>query len=360
MNSAQGDQVRSAMRYAVVGATGAVGRAMLRVLAQRRVPMAHLTLAASERSAGRCLQYDGRTYTVQALPEVDFSQIDIALFSAGGETSRKFVPLAAKAGCVVIDNSAAFRYEEGVPLIVPEINPDQIDHYRNRRIIANPNCSTIAMLLAVQPIHQAVGVRRIEVATYQAVSGAGDRAVRTLHRQSMEAVKEQSIEAPKAQGEPDAMAPFAKPIAFNVLPQIGDFQENGFTHEEMKMIWETHKILDASIVVNPSCVRVPVVCGHSLAVHLHTKEPISRQQAIDCLTQAKGVQVLDEHQNGGYPTPLTEGADADAVFVGRIRPAFGSEPGLNLWVVGDNLLKGAALNAVQIAEHLAPILAAQR
>lgn len=336
------------LRYAVVGATGAVGQAMLKVLHDRRLPMAGLTLAASERSAGKCLQFGGKPHTVQALSKVDFSQIDIALFSAGGKISKTFAPIAAQAGCVVIDNSSAFRYEDEVPLVVPEINAKDIRHYAKRNIIANPNCSTIAMLLAVQPIHQVAVVLRIDVATYQAVSGAGSRAIVALRRQT-EAALQASAPLPVAD-------PFPKPIAFNVLPQIGDFQDNGYTLEEMKMVWETNKILDAAIEVNPSCVRVPVVCGHSMAVHMHTEKAINQQQAIDCLTGAQGVEVLDSRENGGYPTALTEGAGANAVFVGRIRIALGAASGLNMWVVGDNLLKGAALNAVQIAEHLAPIL----
>lgn len=336
------------LRYAVVGATGAVGQAMLKVLQRSHLPIQGLTLAASERSAGKCLQFGGQSHVVQDLSKVDFSQVDIALFSAGGTTSKTFAPLAAEAGCVVIDNSSAFRYEEDVPLVVPEINADQIKNFTARNIIANPNCSTIAMLLAIQPIHRVARILRIDVATYQAVSGAGVKGITALRQQTETALH--------SSGRNDSLAPFPKPIAFNVLPQIGDFQANGYTLEEMKMVWETHKILDPEIEVNPSCARVPVFCGHSLAVHLHTEIAIDPKQAIDCLKSAPGVEVVDSREDGGYPTALTEADSADSVFVGRIRPALGTATGLNMWVVGDNILKGAALNAVQIAQHLAPLL----
>lgn len=331
-----------AVNLAIVGATGMVGETMLRVLEERHLPIASLCLAASERSAGRSLSFKGQPITVQALSEVNFKSIDIALFSAGKKVSEIYAPKAAAAGCVVIDNSSQFRYETDIPLVIPEINAQAMKNYRQRGIIANPNCSTIAMLMAVHPIHQAVGVRAIDVATYQSVSGAGAQAVEDLRSQTEYAVAHEWQAPQKAS---------AKPIAFNAVPQIDQFQDNGFTREEMKMVWETQKILDASIEVNPTCVRVPVFYAHSLAVHLKTRSPISQAQAIECLTNTGHVKVVDALDPSAYPTAATV-AGQDEVYVGRIRPSNTTEPGLNLWVVSDNLRKGAALNTVQIAEQL--------
>lgn len=326
------------LNVAIVGATGIVGQTMIRVVEECRLPVADLHLVASQRSAGRRLCFKNRPLTVKALPEFDFNGIDVVLFSAGKKVSEIYAPKAAQAGCFVVDNSSQFRYEEDVPLVIPEINPQAIKTRPQRGIIANPNCSTIGMLMAVYPIHRAVGVQAIEVATYQSVSGAGAQAIEDLRAQVKQAVANEW----RLPSLPDT-----KPIAFNAVPHIDEFQDNGFTREEMKMVWETQKILSADIEVNPTCVRVPVFYAHSLAVHLKTQAPVSRAQAIECLSGADNVKVMDT-----YPTAATEGEGQDDVYVGRIRPSNTGAPGLNFWVVSDNLRKGAALNAVQIVEQL--------
>lgn len=337
-------------RYAVVGATGAVGSVMVSILEERLPMVTELAMVASERSVGKTITFRGKPNAVQALSCFDFKQTDIALFSAGSDLSEEYAPKAAAAGCVVIDNTSCFRYQEDVPLVIPEINPEAIEHYHTRNIIANPNCSTIGMLLAVKPIHDAVGVHKINVATYQSVSGAGTAAVSALKMQSALALEGQPVDHLLDEQE--------KQIAFNALPHIGQFQDNGFTQEEMKMIWETRKILNADIEVNPTCVRVPVFCGHSAAVHLETNAPVSRAQAISLLQATPGVVVLDKWQKGGYPTAVTEGSGNDPVYVGRIRERLSEMPGLNFWVVSDNLRKGAALNSIQIAEKLTSLIQA--
>lgn len=329
---------------AVVGATGAVGEAMLAILHEREFPYAKVHAVASERSAGSRVDFGNRDLVVEDLASFDFSQVQIALFSPGAAVSAVYAPKAAAAGCVVIDNTSQFRYEPDIPLVVPEVNPHVIAQYRNRGIIANPNCSTIQMLLALKPIHDAVGIARINVCTYQAVSGTGKEAIEELAQQTRALLNFQDV--------PRAVYP--KQIAFNVLPQVDVFQDNGYTREEMKMIWETRKILgDDSILVNATCVRVPVFYGHSEAIHLETRRKISAPEARDLLAGAPGVELLDEpRSDGGWPTPVTEASGQDAVFVGRIREDLSHPQGLNLWVVGDNLRKGAALNSVQIAEAL--------
>lgn len=328
---------------AVVGATGAVGETMMEILAQRDFPVRNLYPLASSRSAGKSIVFKGKTYQVQDLAEFDFSQAQIGLFSAGGSISAEFAPIAAAAGCVVIDNTSHFRYDTDIPLIVPEVNPGALDEYTNRNIIANPNCSTIQMLVALKPIYDEVGIERINVATYQAVSGTGKEAVEELAVQTAHLLNGQPIEAKV----------YPRQIAFNALPQIDVFMDNGYTKEEMKMVWETKKIFgDESIEVNPTCVRIPVFYGHSEAVHLETKEKISVARVRELLQQAPGVVVLDERKDGGYPTAVTESAGKDPVFVGRIREDISHPRGLNLWVVSDNVRKGAALNSVQIAEML--------
>ncbi|MEO8223569.1 MAG: aspartate-semialdehyde dehydrogenase, partial [Gammaproteobacteria bacterium] len=265
------------------------------------------------------------------------------LFSAGGSVSGEHAPRAGAAGCIVIDNTSRFRYEADIPLVVPEVNPEAIPEYRRRNIIANPNCSTIQLVVALKPIHDAAGITRINVATYQSVSGAGRRSVETLGAQTAQLLNAQPVETVGA----------AKQIAFNVVPHIDDFQENGYTKEEMKMVWETRKILgDESIQVNPTAVRVPVFFGHSEAVHIETRRKISAQEVRALLERAPGITVIDEARLGGYPTAVTDGANHDAVFVGRIREDISCERGINLWVVSDNIRKGAALNSVQIAEVL--------
>lgn len=327
---------------AVVGATGAVGETMLDILAQRDFPVGKLVALASERSAGERISFGERTVVVQDLATFDPAGVDIALFSAGGSISKEFAPRFAAAGAIVIDNSSAFRYDDDVPLVVSEVNPEAA---RNppRGIIANPNCSTMQLLVALAPIHRAVGIARINVATYQSVSGAGRSALEELGRQTAAILR-------FADPEP---ARFPVQIAFNLIPQIDDFLDNGYTKEEMKLVWETRKILDdASIEVNPTAVRVPVFFGHAEAVHLETRAPISPEAARALLEQAPGLVVVDERRTGGWPTPVTHASGTDPVYVGRIRQDISHPRGLNLWVVADNIRKGAALNAVQIAELL--------
>jgi aspartate-semialdehyde dehydrogenase len=332
-----------AVNVAVVGVTGAVGEVMLEILESRNFPVDTLFPLASSRSAGKSVQFRGKRHTVQDLSEFDFSQTPIALFSAGGDISAEFAPIAAAAGCVVIDNTSHFRRDADIPLVVPEVNPEAIAQYRNRGIIANPNCSTIGMLVALKPIYDAVGIERINVATYQAVSGTGKAAIEELAGQSARLLN----------GKPADPEVYPKQIAFNVLPHIDSFQDNGYTREEMKMVWETQKILsDETVSVNPTCVRVPVFFGHAEAVHIETRDPISAEAARALLEAAEGVVVIDQHEAGGYPTPVSDSAGQDPVFVGRIRADISHPRGLNLWVVADNVRKGAALNSVQIAEIL--------
>lgn len=329
---------------AVVGATGAVGETMLDILAQREFPVGEVYALASSRSAGNRVSFGKqRSLVVQDLAEFDFSKVQIGLFSPGASVSKEYAPKAAAAGCVVIDNTSQFRYDADIPLVVPEVNPQAIADYKTRGIIANPNCSTIQMLVALKPIYDAVGIERVNVATYQAVSGTGKEAIEELAAQSVRLLSGQEIECNV----------YPKQIGFNVLPHIDVFQDNGYTKEEMKMVWETRKIMgDESIQVNPTAVRVPVFYGHSEAIHIETRDKITAKQARQLLQKAPGVVVLDEHADGGYPTAVTEGANQDPVYVGRIREDISHPRGLNLWVVADNVRKGAALNSVQIAECL--------
>jgi aspartate-semialdehyde dehydrogenase len=328
---------------AVVGATGAVGEVMLSILAQRNFPVGQIYALASQRSAGHRVAFGDRQIVVADLDAFDFSKAQIGLFSAGAAVSGDYAPRAAAAGCVVIDNTSRFRYDDDVPLVVPEVNRHAIAEFKTRGIIANPNCSTIQMVVALKPIYDAVGIERINVATYQAVSGTGKEAIEELARQTADLLN----------AKPIKREVYAKQIAFNVLPHIDQFQENGYTKEEMKMVWETHKIMgDASILVNPTAVRVPVFYGHSEAIHIETREKISAEAVRKLLSEAPGVKVIDERKDGGYPTPVTEAAGEDPVYVGRIREDISHPRGLNLWVVSDNVRKGAALNSVQIAEDL--------
>ncbi len=325
---------------AIVGATGAVGETMLSILAERDFPVGTLHVLASERSAGQKVDFRGRKLVVQDLATFDPAGVDIALFSAGGSVSKQYAPKFAAAGAVVIDNSSAFRYDDDVPLVVAEVNPEKV-HERPRGIIANPNCSTMQMLVALAPIHRAVGIERINVATYQSVSGAGRSAMEELGRQT----------AAMLNFQPHEPAKFPVQIAFNLIPHIDEFLDNGFTKEEMKMVWETRKILgDERIGVNPTAVRVPVFFGHSEAVHIETREKITVEQARELLEAAPGVELVDERAPGGYPTPVTHAAGTDPVYVGRLREDPSHPRGLDLWVVSDNIRKGAALNAVQLAE----------
>ncbi|MDF1624453.1 MAG: aspartate-semialdehyde dehydrogenase [Pseudohongiella nitratireducens] len=327
---------------AVVGATGAVGETLISILEERNFPVNELFPLASERSAGKKIQFQGKTVTIQNLAEFDFSQADIGLFSAGGSISEAFAEKAGKAGCIVIDNTSHFRREADIPLVVPEVNPEAIANYGNRNIIANPNCSTIQMLVALKPIHDKVKIKRINVATYQAVSGTGKEAIEELASQT----------AALLNGRDAECEVYPKQIAFNALPHIDVFMENGYTKEEMKMVWETKKIMDESIEVNPTCVRIPVFFGHSEAVHLETEQPITAEEARELLSNAPGVTVIDERKDGGYPTAVTDSAGKDDVAVGRIRQDITHPNGLDLWIVGDNVRKGAALNSIQIAEVL--------
>lgn len=327
---------------AVVGATGAVGEALISILEERNFPVDQLFPLASERSAGSKIMFHGKAVTVQNLAEFDFSQAHIGLFSAGGSISEQYAEKAGKAGCIVIDNTSHFRYEDDIPLVVPEVNPEAIAQYTKRNIIANPNCSTIQMLVALKPIHDAVGITRINVATYQAVSGTGKEAIEELAAQT----------AGLLNGRDAECHVYPKQIAFNVLPHIDVLMENGYTKEEMKMSWETKKILDPGIEVNPTCVRVPVFFGHSEAVHLETREPISVEDVRELMRNAPGVKLIDDPVPGGYPTPVTDSAGLDDVAVGRIRKDITHANGINMWIVGDNVRKGAALNSIQIAEVL--------
>ena len=328
---------------AVLGATGLVGEMLLTVLEERKFPVQELFPLASERSLGKSVTFNGRQLRAIDAATFDFTRAQIGLYSAGGDVSALYAPRAAAAGCVVIDNTSQFRYEKDIPLVVPEVNAHAIAQYKTRGIIANPNCSTIQLVVALKPIHDAVGIERINVATYQSVSGAGRKAVEELANQTAQLLNGRPVE-PKV---------LPKQIAFNCIPQIDKFMDNGYTKEEMKMQWETCKIFgDESILVNATAVRVPVFYGHSEAVHIETRRKISADDARALLAKAPGVQVIDERKPGGYPTAVTEAANHDTVYVGRIREDMTHERGLNLWVVGDNIRKGAATNAVQIAEIL--------
>ncbi len=328
---------------AVVGATGAVGETILKVLEERHFSVGKLYPLASSRSAGKKIQFNGKWIEVLDLETFDFSKAQIGLFSPGSSVSRVYAPKAAEAGCVVIDNTSEFRYEDDIPLVVPEVNPSAVAGYKARGIIANPNCSTIQMLVALKPVYDAVGIKRINVATYQAVSGTGKEAIEELAKQTANLLNMKSVEP----------SVYPKQIAFNCIPQIDVFMENGYTKEEMKMVWETQKIMeDDSILVNPTAVRVPVFFGHSEAVHIETDKKITAEEAKDLMRAAEGIVLVDEHVDGGYPTATSDAADTDPVYVGRIREDISIENGLNLWVVADNVRKGAATNTVQIAELL--------
>jgi aspartate-semialdehyde dehydrogenase len=329
---------------AVVGATGVVGEAMLEILKERKFPVGEVHALASERSVGKTVDFGGKQLNVGNLADFDFSQVQIGLFSAGASISAEFAPKAAAAGCVVIDNTSQFRYDDDIPLVVPEVNEAAIADYTTRGIIANPNCSTIQMVVALKPIYDAVGIERINVCTYQAVSGAGRDLIEDLVRQTTLLLN----------GRPLELKGPTKQIAFNAIPHIDVFLDNRYTKEEMKMVWETRKILgDDEILVNPTAVRIPVFYGHSEAVHIETRDKISAAEVVALLQQAPGVEVIDGVETGSYPTAVTESSGADPVFVGRVREDISHPRGIDLWVVADNIRKGAALNSVQIAEKLA-------
>jgi aspartate-semialdehyde dehydrogenase len=327
---------------AIVGATGVVGQTVLSILAERKFPIGQLYLLASSRSKGKVISFAGQNYTLQDVADFDFSKADIAFFAAGSDVAVEYASKAAKAGCRVIDKSSYYRYEDDVPLLVPEVNPQDIALSEKRGIIATPNCSTIQLVVALKPLYDAVGIERINVCTYQSVSGAGQAGIAQL----LEQVETASLEA-HSKKHPKSN----KHFAFNVVPQIDSFLDNDYTKEEMKLVWEVRKIFhDDSIRVNPTAVRVPVLYGHSEAVHIETKNKITKEQAMNLLRHAPGVHLVEANQD--FPTALSHAAGRDDVYVGRIREDISHDRGLNLWVVADNLRKGAALNAVQIAELL--------
>ncbi|MEQ1790595.1 MAG: aspartate-semialdehyde dehydrogenase [Rickettsiales bacterium] len=329
-------------KIAVVGATGNVGRAMLSILSERRFPASEVVALASKRSLGKEVSYgETEILKVRALEDYDFTDTDIAFFSPGSEVSKIYAPIAAKSGCVVIDNTSCFRMDKNIALVIPEVNADALKDFRKTNIIANPNCSTMQMLVALKPLHDAAKIKRIVVATYQSVSGAGKPAMNELFDQSKALFMNDKKEAQV----------FTKPIAFNVIPHIDSFIDNGSTKEELKMVNETKKILDQNIEVIATCVRVPVFVGHSEAVIVEFENPISVDEARELLENADGVLMYDELRDGGYSTPL-ECAGEDAVFVSRLRADTTVKHGLAMWIVSDNLRKGAALNTVQIAEEL--------
>jgi len=331
------------LNIAIIGATGMVGETCLTVLQQREFPVNNLYPLASHRSAGSTVMFGQRMVEVLDIATFDFTKADIAIFAAGSSVSENYAKIAVESGCIVIDNSSFFRYDDEIPLIVPEVNEAFIADYVNKGIIANPNCSTIQMVVALKPLYDAVGISRINVATYQAVSGTGKRAVTELIDQV----------AGLLNGKKSKPEVYPQQIAFNVIPHIDEFMENGYTREEMKMVWETKKILnDDSILVNPTTVRVPVLYGHSEALHVELKSPLSADDARKLLRAAPGVKVIDDTSKLKYPTAFTDAIGHDDVFVGRIRNDISHPNGLNLWVVSDNSRKGAATNAVQIAEIL--------
>ena len=331
------------VNIAVVGATGAVGEVMLDILADRMVPAKNVYPLASERSLGKQVNFGNTTIAVDDLATFDFSKVQIGLFSAGASVSEVYAVKAAEAGCVVIDNTSQFRYQEDIPLVISEVNPEKIADHVNTGIIANPNCSTMQMLVALKPIHDAVGITRINVATYQAVSGAGKKALEDLVHQTSALLN----------GRPVKLEGKNKQIAFNAVPQIDSFQDNRYTKEEMKMVWETQKIFDdETIMVNPTAVRIPVFYGHSEAVHIETKLKITQDEVVNLMKKAPGIKLIDGTAIGQYPTAVSDGSGSDPVFVGRIREDISHPQGINMWIVADNIRKGAALNTIQIAEIL--------
>ncbi|MBI2790429.1 MAG: aspartate-semialdehyde dehydrogenase [Gammaproteobacteria bacterium] len=328
---------------AVLGATGTVGQAMIEILSEEKFPINRLYPLASHRSKGESVIFNDETLVVDDVETFDFTKVQIALFSAGGSVSAKYAPIAARAGCIVIDNTSHFRNDDDIPLVIPEVNPDDIQYYKNRNIISNPNCSTIQMLVALKPIYDVAGISRINIATYQSVSGTGKAAIEELARQTIDSLSGRDVTSEV----------YPMQIAFNLIPHIDAFEPNGYTKEEMKMVNETRKILnDKEIKVNPTAVRVPVFFGHAEAIHIETKKKLSAHEAKELLSKAPGVIVKDKLENHGYPSPVTEASGKNAVFVGRIREDISHEFGLNFWVVADNIRKGAALNSIQIAQIL--------
>ncbi|WP_265516247.1 aspartate-semialdehyde dehydrogenase [Nitratireductor luteus] len=328
-------------KIAVAGATGNVGREMLNILEERGFPADEVVALASRRSVGQEASYGDKTLKVKALENYDFSDTDICLMSAGGGVSQEYSPRIGKQGCVVIDNSSAFRYDQDVPLIVPEVNPDAVEGFRKKNIIANPNCSTAQLVVALKPLHDAATIRRVVVSTYQSVSGAGKEGMDELFEQTRAVFVADPISTKK----------FTKRIAFNVIPHIDVFMDDGFTKEEWKMVAETKKMLDPKIKLTATCVRVPVFIGHAEAVNIEFEKPITADEAREILREAPGCQVIDKREDGGYITPY-ESAGEDATYISRLREDSTIDNGLAMWIVSDNLRKGAALNTVQIAELL--------
>ncbi|WP_163270794.1 aspartate-semialdehyde dehydrogenase [Chelativorans alearense] len=328
-------------KIAVAGATGNVGREMLNILEERGFPADEVVPLASRRSLGTEVSYGDKTLKVKALDNHDFSDTDICLMSAGGSVSKEFSPKIGRQGCVVIDNSSAWRYDQDVPLVVPEVNPDAVEGFSKKNIIANPNCSTAQLVVALKPLHDVARIKRVVVSTYQSVSGAGKEGMDELFEQTRAVFVADPISTNK----------FTKRIAFNCIPHIDVFMEDGYTKEEWKMVAETKKMLDPKIKLTATCVRVPVFIGHSEAVNLEFEKPLSADKAREILREAPGCLVVDKHEDGGYVTPY-ESAGEDATYISRIREDPTVDNGLALWVVSDNLRKGAALNAVQIAELL--------
>ncbi|PWG18427.1 aspartate-semialdehyde dehydrogenase [Salibaculum griseiflavum] len=329
-------------KVAVVGATGNVGREMLNILAERQFPADEVVALASRRSLGTEVSYGDETLTTKDLDQFDFTGWDIALFAIGSDATKKYAPKVAEAGCIVIDNSSLYRYDPDVPLVVPEVNPEAVEGYAKKNIIANPNCSTAQMVVALKPLHDRAKIKRVVVSTYQSVSGSGKDAIDELWNQT------KGVYVPGQEVEPSV---YPKQIAFNVIPHIDVFLDDGSTKEEWKMVAETKKIVDPSIKVTATCVRVPVFVGHSEAINIETEDFLDEDEARDILREAPGIMVIDKREDGGYVTPVECVGDF-ATFISRIRQDSTIENGLNFWCVSDNLRKGAALNAVQIAETL--------
>jgi aspartate-semialdehyde dehydrogenase len=328
------------LNIAVVGATGLVGETMLDILAERKFPATEVRAIGSERSFGKTVCFGNQELPVEMLQDYDFAATDLALFSAGASVSAKYANKAAEAGCVVIDNTSCFRYDDDVPLIVPEVNAAEIENFRQRNLIANPNCSTIQLVVALKPLHDAAGIRSVRVSTYQSVSGAG--------RGELEDLAKQSVELLAGKGRDKDLR-----MAFNVWPQIDEFQDNDYTREEMKIVWETRRILGIpELRVSATAVRVPVFFGHAASVTIETEEQLSAERARELLREAPGVRLMDEPGKMIFPTPAIDTPKTDEVFVGRVRKDLVDSNGLNLWIVADNVRKGAALNSIQIAEIL--------
>ena len=333
---------KESYNIAIVGATGIVGESLLDILHSRQFPIKKINPIASSKSAGNKVRFGDDLLEVMDIAKYDFSQTDIAFFSAGSDVSKKYVPIATQSGAIVIDNTSAFRYEDDIPLIVPEVNPSDIGQFSKTNIISNPNCSTIQMLVALKPIHDRFNIKKINVSTYQAVSGSGKKGVNELLEQSHAYLNQQKI----------SPSVYPKQIAFNVLPFVDSFCDNGYTKEEMKMVWETHKILDKNISVDATAVRVPVLVGHSESITIETSKSIDVDMVINDYTDNDGIEILDNPNSDDYPTAFMNGHGTDKVFVGRIRKSINSDNILNIWVVADNVRKGAALNSIQIAEKL--------